>query len=55
MSFAQIAMKLVPLEWGRCHGEGGGSDDPCAISVHPDVIYVVTCNDKIGCSTLLHR
>ena len=40
---------------GRCHGEGGGSADVSAISVHPDVIYVVTCNDKIGCSTLSHR
>ena len=42
------------MEWGHCHGEGCGCDDVAAVSVHLDVIYVVMCNDKIGCSTLSH-
>src|SRR6267378_3196772 len=42
------------VEWGRCHGRGRGCDDMSAVSVHPDVIYVVTCNVEIGCSTLSH-
>src|SRR6266446_3661288 len=43
------------MEWGRCHGRGRGCYDPSAVSVHPDVIYVVTCNVEIGCSTLSHH
>ena len=43
------------MEWGRCHGKGGVSDDVSTVSVHPDVINVVTCNVGIGCSTLSHH
>jgi len=43
------------MEWGRFHGRGGGYDDVSTVSVHPDVIYVVTWNVEIGCSTLSQR
>ena len=47
--------QLCTVEWGRCHGKGGVSDDVSTVSVHPDVINVVTCNVGIGCSTLSQR
>ena len=43
------------MEWGRRHRDGGGHDDLSSVSVHVYIIYMVTCYDVMGQSSLFQR